>query len=170
MKKLIQLILAGIMIVPMSLNAQQDSKKFVGQYKKQDGFTVVTIGKPVMTMLSLFAKVGMDKEAAQTLKCVHALQVLSFDCRWDKTRGERFNSEALNFCNANNYEELIEVVEHNETVKIFGKTEGETITGLIVLNSSNRASSVDMVCIKGKFSLDELSSITGSFGKKIASN
>ena len=79
MKKLIQMILAGTIIASMSLNAQQDAKSFVRQYKKQDGFTVIAIGKPAMTMISLFAKAGMDREAAEMLKRIDAIQVLAFD-------------------------------------------------------------------------------------------
>jgi len=43
MTKLIKLILVGIMIVPMSLNAQQDTQSFVQQYKKQDGVTKIEV-------------------------------------------------------------------------------------------------------------------------------
>ena len=167
MKKLIQLTLAGMMFATMSLSAQQDTKSFVKQYQKQDGFTTVTIGKPAMRMLSLFARIG-DKEASQLLKHVNAIQVLSFERGWDKNRCKTFSSEALAFCDANGYEELIEVVEYNETVKIFCKTEKDAITGLIILNRSNRSSSAEMVCINGKFTFDDIQSITEGVGKNIA--
>jgi len=168
MKKLIQMILTGTMIVSMSLNAQQDAKNFVQQYKKQDGFTVISIGKPAMCMLSLFAKTSMDREAAEMLKRIDAIHVLVFERGNDKARSESFISDALIFCNVNRFEELIEVVEHNETVKIFGKTEGETIIGLIVLNTSKRGDSAQMVCLTGKFTIDDLQSINGKNGKNIA--
>jgi len=77
MKKLIQMILTGKMIASMSLNAQQDAKSFVQQYKKQDGFTVITIGKPAMSMISLFAKAGMDREAVEMLNRINPVQVLT---------------------------------------------------------------------------------------------
>jgi len=168
MKKLVQMILTGTMIVSMSLNAQQDAKSFVQQYKKQDGFTVITIGKPMMSMVSLFAKASKSSEAAQMLKRINAIHVLDFECGWDKARSESFIREAMAFCDENRYEEFIEVVEHDETVKIFGKTEGEVITGLIVLNRSNRRGSSAMICLTGKFTIDDLQSINGSNGKKIA--
>jgi len=165
MKKLFIMTLAGMMFVNMGLNAQQDTKSFVKQYQKQEGFTTVTIGKPIMRMLSLFAKFD-DDETLQMLKRVDAIQVISFERGSDNNRYETFSNEALAFCNANGYEELIEVTEHSETVKIFGKTEEETITGLIILNRSNRGSSATMVCINGKFTLDDVQSITGNVGKK----
>ena len=168
MEKLIQMILTGTMIASMSLNAQQDAKSFVQQYKKQDGFTVITIGKPAMSMISLFAKAGMDREAAEMLKRINAVQVLVFDSGHDKARSETFTSEALTFFDASHFEELIEVVERDKTVKIFGKTEDETITGLIVLNISNCVGSANMVCLTGKFTIDDLQSINGSNGNKIA--
>ncbi len=164
MKKIFQLILVGMMIVPMSLNAQ-DTKSFVKQYKKQDGFTVVSLGKPAMRMISLFAKAGKDKDASQVLKRVKTIQVLAFD--GSCTKGETFHNEALAFCDANQYEEMIEVVDYDDTVKIFCKTEGEAITGLIVLNRSHRDSSAEMVCLKGKFTYDDLQLITNN-GKNIA--
>ena len=172
MTKLVKLTLIGMMLAPMSLNAQQGAKSFVEQYKKQDGFTVVTIGKPAMRMIYLFAKAGMIMENAdaQILKFVDAVQVISFDSGRDKDRRETFNSEALAFCNASCYEELIEVVvERNETVKIFCKTEDEAITELIVLCSGSERSSVEMVCINGKFAFDDIQTVTGSFEKKLAS-
>ena len=53
MKKLIQLIpLVGMVIAPMS----QDAKSFIQRYTRQDGFSVVTIGKPAMKMISHFIK------------------------------------------------------------------------------------------------------------------
>jgi hypothetical protein len=165
MKKIFQLILVGIMIVPMSLNAQ-DTRSFVKQYRKQDGFTAVTIGKPAMRIISLFAKAGKDKDASQVLKRVKAIQVLAFD--GGRTEGETFHNEALAFCDANRYEEMIEVVDCDDTVKIFCKTEGETVTGLIVLNRSNRDSSAEMVCLKGKFTSADLQLITNDHGKNIA--
>jgi len=67
MKKLFQLIFTGMMIVPMNLQAQQDAKSFVRQYKKQDGFTVITISKPAMSMISLFAKSGMKFKVQKSL-------------------------------------------------------------------------------------------------------
>ena len=166
MTKLIQLTLIGMMIVPMSLNAQQDAKCFVNQYKKQDGITVISIGKPVMKMVGFFAKVGgmADKEEMQMLRCVDAVQVLSID-RGGKHRSDKFNSEALAFCNANRYEELIEVVDSKDMVKIFCKTEGETITDLLILNHSRQGTSSAMICISGKFTLDDLRQVSGNFGK-----
>jgi hypothetical protein len=166
MKKLINLILIGIMMVPMSINAQQDTKSFVQQYKHKDGFTVVNIGKPAIRMVGMIAKVGREEQLSQILKSVDALRVLSFNCEWDKSQTEHFNCEALFFCDAY-YDELIEVVDNNETVKIFGKIENNAITEMIILSCSSH-SSVDMVCISGKFAFDDIQSLCGNFGKKIA--
>lgn len=166
MKKLIQLILAGMMLAPMSLNAQ-DTKSFVKQYKKQHDFTVVTLGKPVMRMLNLFTKKDrMEGDASQILKHTDAVQVLAFE--GGRARGEAFNSEVLDFCTANQYEELIEVTEFGETVKIFCKTEEEAITGLIILNGWNRKYFDEMVCIKGRFTNEDLQTLAGKNGKQIA--
>ena len=164
MKKLVQMTLVGMMFVSMSLNAQQDTKSFVQQYKKQDGFTVITLGKPAITMVSLFAR-GKSREAAQALKNVDALQILDFEAGC-KARAETFNSEALSFINNSRFDEFIEVVDSDDTVKIFCKTEGETITGLVILVRSNLDASEQMVCIKGKFDLDDLLSLNGQFAKK----
>ena len=172
MKKLIQMILTGTMIATMSLNAQQDAKNFVQRYKNQDGFTVLTIGKPAMNMFSLFVKSGMtsdeDKETLQMFRRTDAIQVLAFNRAYDKARSESFITEALNFCDANRYVELIEMVERDETVRIFGKTEGNAITGLIVLNRSNREGSAAMICLTGKFTAADLQSVNGAQGRKIA--
>ena len=150
-----------MMFVTMSLNAQQDTKSFVKQYQKQENFTTVTIGKPAMRMLSLFAK-SADKEASQMLKRMDAIQILEFGRGCEKNRYETFCNEVLAFCNANGYEELIEVAEHNEKVIIFAKTEEAAITGLIILDRSNKG--VDMVCINGKFSFSDIQSMTGKIG------
>ena len=166
MKKITQLILAGMMIISMNLNAKQDTKSFVKQYKNQDGFTVVTIGKPAMKLINLFAKMS-DNEASQIISRVNGIQVLAFDKGWDKNRGEAFNNEALAFCDDNQYDELIEMVESGETVKIFCKIEGESITGLIVLNRANNNSSAEMVCLSGKFTFDDLQTITNRNGKNL---
>jgi len=164
MKKLFIMTLTGMMFVNMSLNAQQDTKSFVKQYQKQDGFTTVTIGKPIVRMLSLFAKFE-DEEVSQIFKHMNAIQILAFERGSNKNRCETFNNEMLVFCNANGYEELVEVVKHDDTVKIFCKTEGDAITGLIILNRSNQGSSAAMVCINGKFTFEDVQSITGNVGK-----
>ena len=165
MKKLIQLILAGIMILPMSLNAQNNAKSFVQQYKKQEGFTVVTIGKPVMKILRLFEN-AMDGNDAAMIRCVDVIHVLNFEGGRDGTRGKPFISEALTFCEANRYEELIEVVEQHETLKFLGKTDGEYITSLIVLTYSNGGNNAEMVCLTGNLTIDVLQAFYGGKGTK----
>ena len=147
-----------MMIVPMSLQAQKDVKSFVEQYKKKEGFTVITIGKPIMSMVGVFAKFGKDKETAEIVKRVSTIQVVDGWCK-------NFFNETVTFCSANQYEELIEIVEHDEIMKIFGKIEGEAITGLIVLSHSHLDNSVDMVSLTGKFTFDDIQSITGNKGK-----
>ena len=159
MKKLIQMILAGMMILPMSLNAQHNPKCFIKQYKNQNGFTVITFGKPAMNMISLIAKAGDEREIAQILKRVDGIQILAFERGRDKAQGETFISEMLAFCKGNRYEEMVEVVGPDETVRIFGKTEGETITGLMILNRSNRGNSTAMISLTGRFTVDDLHTI-----------
>ena len=168
MKKFVQLTLLGMMIVSLSVNAQQDAKSFVQQYKNQDGFTVITIGKPAIRMASLFVRASADKDAAQALKYVEALQILTFNRGWDNSHAEKFNSEALKFFDTNQFEEMIEVVEPDNTVKILCKIESETITDMIILNRSKRDTSVDMVCIKGRFKLEDIHSMSSNFGVKVA--
>ena len=155
MKKLIQLIIAGMMIVSVNLNAQQNTRCFVQQYKKQEGFTVITIGKPAMKMISLFAKASNDKETAQIIKRIDGIQLLVFERERDKIQDKTFIDEMLAFCDDNRYEEMIEVVKNGKTVKIFGKTEDEAITGLMIMNSSNCGDSA-MVCLTGRFAIDDL--------------
>ena len=159
MKKLIQLIFAGMMILPMSLNAQQNPKCFVKQYKNQNGFTVITFGKPAMNMISLIAKAGDEKEIAQLFKRVDGIQILAFERRNDKAPDETFISEMLAFCKDNRYEEMVEVVGPDETVLIYGKTEGKTITGLMILNRTNRGNSTGMVSLTGNFTADDLNNL-----------
>ena len=159
MKKLIQLIIAGMMILPVSLNAQQNPKCFIKQYKKQNGFTVITIGKPAMNMFSLIAKAGDEKEIAQIFKRTDGIQILAFDSRHCMAQGETFICEMLAFCKDNRYEELVEVVGPEETVRIFGRTEGEIITGLMILNRSNRGNSAEVVSLTGNFTVEDLHTI-----------
>jgi hypothetical protein len=156
MKKLIQLIFIGIMLVPMGLQAQQDVRNFVEQYKRRPDFTVITIGKPLMSIAGMIVKFSDDKDAAEIIKRINTIHVVNGED--DKT----FASEALAFCSDNRYEELVEVVESGETTKILGKIEGKIISELIFINSSKVGSSV-MVCLSGRFDMDDV----GYFRKNI---
>ena len=156
MKKIIQLIFIGIMLVPMGLQAQQDVRNFVEQYKRRPDFTVITIGKPLMSIAGMIVKFSDDKDAAEIIKRINTIHVVNGE--GDKT----FANEALAFCSDNKYEELVEVVESGETTKILGKIEGKIISELIFINSSKGGSSV-MVCLNGKFDMDDV----GYFRKNI---
>jgi len=162
MKRIIQLILVGFMIAPIGAKAQQSAKCFVQQYKRQEGFTVVTLGRPMMSFAGLFAKAAKEKEAADMLRRVDGVQILAFEPGRGRMQSERFFSEMMAFVGDNRYEELMEVIEHGNTVKIFGKTADETITGLIVYASSNHGNSTAMVSLTGRFTVDDLQ----NFNKK----
>ena len=167
MKKLVKFILIGMALAPMSLNAQQDAQSFVERYRKYDGFTLVTIEKPAMKMISFLVQAGKEENVEQFINCLDAVQALRFERGQDKIRSESFTNEALAFCNANRYKVFAEATERDESVKIFCKTEGKTVTDMVILCSE--PSHVEMICIKGKIALDDLLVFTGSFGKNIAS-
>ena len=163
MRNLVIFFLLGTVLAPTSLNARQDAKSFVDRYRNQDGFTVVNVEKQAMGIMSQFGMTDVFGNA-------DAVQALIFFRPRDIARSNAFKREALNFVETSRYEELIEVAGVNDTAKIFGKSNGEVITEIIILNRSNRDAFVEMICVSGKFTLNDVMSLSGITDNNIAKN
>ena len=145
-----------------SLNAQKaDTKKFVSQYSKQEGFTVVSLGNGAMKLLSVISKfVISSEEEAQFISNTESIRIVSSSANLSKEKIEAFVSDVLLFCETNEYESFIEVEEFDNSVNIFYSANNDGITGLTILNvSSENDNSVDAIFITGKFSFEDLSKI-----------
>lgn len=141
-----------------------NTRDFVKQYAKKEGFTAVSINKAAMKILSVMSKFDAGDDAAM-LSQIDGIDILTLD------PGRKNNMESLKkdfdaFCKANRYEKMIEVEESSDRVDIYGKLEGEVITGLIVCNNSLGDSSIDLVFLNGEFTPEDVGKIVpGRQGK-----
>ncbi len=144
-----------------------NTKSFVKQYAKKEGFTVVSINKAAMKILSVMSKFSARDDDTAMLSQVDGIYILTLDAG-KKDAVEVLETDFAAFCTANRYEKMIEVEESSELVNIYGKLEGEDVTGLIIWNTSLKDSSVNLVCLNGKFTSGDVEKIISNRGKSIA--
>ena len=140
----------------VSLNAQQhDILAFADQYKKKEGFTVVSLGRATMKILSLIAKSDKsDENGSEFLSKVKSIKIITSD-PMPKNRMDDFVNDVVQFCQIGKLEKLIEVDEPDSSVNIYCRLNDDEITELIILNVETN--SVDAIFIKGNFSFDDIS-------------
>ena len=146
-----------------ALSAQEaDTKSFAKQYAKKDGFTVVTISKAAMKLMTLFSKSDND----DMLSKIDRVQIISAEPR-GQGNANSFTNEVLEFCKANLFEEIMEVEDAKEQVKIFCRSDEGKITDFIIWNYSQSDASTNLVCVNGKFTPENVSTMVNTRGKGI---
>jgi hypothetical protein len=163
-----KLFLAVVLCMSVFAAQAQDTKKFVKQYAGRAQFTVVCINRAAMNMMTLLAKLGVDGDNRKMLAHVKDMQVLSGDYM-SKAQVNALQSDVLAFCAEHNYEQLMEIIDATDVVTVWGCTNGATITGFIICDKSKKGASVELVCINGKFTPEDIPSIVSKTGKSIAS-
>jgi hypothetical protein len=153
MKKVITLLLIALFpLLAMSQNSAID--KVFKKYGDREGFTVVTISKGLLKMVS---NMDDDKESKDFLSRVHQIKVLASE---DHNGDINLYDEVLSDLNKNNYEELMRSKSDGEEVLVLAKKDGDILEELIILVGGKKDNA--LVYISGRMNMRDLEKLSSS--------
>jgi hypothetical protein len=136
-----------------------DVSAFCSKYSKKEGFTVITLNKPVLKFASLMAKLGSGDDDTEFLSKIRKIHIISSDPGLKKDVIEAVRTDAVSFCNSSKYELGIEVNEVDEETKIFIQQANDKVTGFVIWNSTFDVSDVTVVFIEGDFNGSDMEKV-----------
>ena len=157
MKKITTLLLVALFpLLALAQNSAVD--KVFKKYGDRDGFTVVTISKGLLKMVS---KMDDDRESRDFLSRVHEIKILATE---DHKSDINLYDEVLSDLNKSDYEELMSAKSKGEEVLILAKKDGDILEELIILvgGDDNNA----LVYISGKMNMKDLAKLSSSVNIK----
>ena len=157
MKKITTLLLVALFpLLALAQNSAVD--KVFKKYGDRDGFTVVTISKGLLKMVS---KMDDDRESQDFLSRVHEIKILATE---DHKTDINLYDEVLSDLNKSDYEELMSAKSKGEEVLILAKKDGDILEELIILvgGDDNNA----LVYISGKMNMKDLAKLSSSVNIK----
>ncbi|MDR1381533.1 MAG: DUF4252 domain-containing protein [Tannerella sp.] len=161
MKKLA--IILSVFLIAGSVGAEEPgSRSFVKQYSGQEGYSVVTIKKTALKLLSMVARAGgTPKEEMAIFSRIDDIQVLSCPARKDKA--DAFEGALLGFCETNGYESLLQSEESGEVVQIYCALKEDAITSFMIW--SRKGDMVETVFLNGRFTAEDMKKMMDKKGK-----
>ena len=159
MKKFIAILtLAVLMIGVVPALSAKDKKKeiktsdittIVSDYRGKDGFTVFSIGKFGMSMVSKLAKIADDPEAVKIMKGLDKMVIVEY-CDAEQAVKDEFTakiSKALKGA-----ETIMSVKDGGESMNMYGSIsdKGDTIDDLIIFVPEEST----LICFFGKISAE----------------
>jgi hypothetical protein len=143
-KKKLLVLLAILLICPVVMHSQKSVDQIFKEFSKEKGVMRVEVGKFTMTLAGLFTDV----------MGVNGIEVYSFE-ECIPSEKERLNT-AIASLKDKNYETMVSVNEDRERTKILVKTDGETLSELIVLTSGAKPA---LIRIKGKIKPSDIENV-----------
>ncbi len=127
----------------------KDITTLVSSYKGKDGFTVLSIGKFAMSMVTKLTKVADDPEAVKIMEGLDKMVIVEY-CDADQAVKEEFTgkiSQALKGA-----ETIMSVKEGGESMNMYGTISdtGDAIDDLIIFVPEDCA----LICFFGKISAE----------------
>ena len=157
MKKLTTLLLVALFpLLALAQNSAVD--KVFKKYGDRDGFTVVTISKGLLKMVS---KMDDDRESQDFLSRIHEIKVLATE---DHKSDVNLYDEVLSDLNKSDYEELMSAKSKGEDVLILAKKDGDILQELIILVGGKEDNA--LVYISGKMNMKDLAKLSSSVNIK----
>lgn len=155
MKKWIAAIWMALMIT--SVQAQDDAiVKFFSKYMEDDNFSRVYISPKMMQMAGGFLKSEGDlndteeKDLGELMQKVRGIRILS----GEKVDGKGLYQEAMNTLNRNQYEDLMDVQDKEQSLKFMVREENGLVTELLMISGSE--TEFTLLSMLGSFTYQDL--------------
>jgi len=155
MKKWIAAIWMALMIT--SVQAQDDAiVKFFSKYMEDDNFSRVYISPKMMQMAGGFLKSEGDlndteeKDLGELMQKVRGIRILS----GEKVDGKGLYEEAMNTLNRNQYEDLMDVQDKEQSLKFMVREENGLVTELLMISGSE--TEFTLLSMLGSFTYQDL--------------
>ena len=144
MKKYVSILILAALVAAMCLPMEAEAKKkevktsdivaLVSDYRSEDGFEAVVVGKFAMGLVKSLAKMSMDKEDRDALKVISGIKkvvVAEYEDAAPEVRDE-FNKKATALLDK--AEKILEAKDDGDTVHIYGTLakSGEAISDIII--------------------------------------
>lgn len=165
MKKYISILILAALVAAMSTSAGAKKKEvktsnvveLVKEYRSEDGFEAVIVGRFAFGFVKSLAKMSMDKEDKAALKVISGIKkvvVAEYEDAAPETRDE-FNKKAKSLLAK--AEKIIEVKDDGDEVYIYGTLEksGEAISDIVIYIPGDYA----LVCLLGSVSANDMSKL-----------
>lgn len=167
MKKYISILILAALVSAMCLQMEAEAKKkevktsdiveLVSDYRSEDGFEAVVVGKFAMGLVKSLAKMSMDKEDRDALKVISGIKkvvVAEYEDAAPETRDE-FNKKATALLDK--AEKILEAKDDGDTVHIYGTLakSGEAISDIIIHVPTEST----LVCLLGSISANDISKL-----------
>lgn len=151
MKKVFTLLLVALFpLMAMAQNSAID--KVFKKYGDRDGFTVVTISKGLLKMVS---NMDDDRESQEFLSRINSIKVLAQE---DEGSGINLYDEVLSNLDKSEYEELMTARSKSEEVLMLAKKDGDMVLELIILVGGDDDNA--LVYISGRLNMKDLSKLS----------
>lgn len=167
MKKYVSILILAALVAAMYLPMDAEAKKkevktsdivqLVNEYRSEDGFEAVVVGKFAMGLVKSLAKMSMDKEDRDALKVISGIKkvvVAEYEDAASEVRDE-FNKKATALLDK--AEKILEAKDDGDTVHIFGTLakSGEAISDIIIHVPTEST----LVCLLGSISANDISKL-----------
>jgi hypothetical protein len=149
MKKNLLLLIAAIFILTSCEYTPGVSEAFI-KYRFKDGVFTLTVPGWVIRLAS--NSDGIDKNERELLESIDKVRILVVE---DENLNGKINLHkefASKIKSKNHYEELMTVNDNSENVVIYGKTEGDVITEMVLLVSGDDDNA--LIFVRGEISPD----------------
>ncbi len=151
MKRNLLLLIVAIFILTSCEYTPGVSEAFT-KYRFKDG--VFTLSVPGWVIHLASNSDGIDKNERELLQSIDKVRILVVE---DENLNGKINLHkefAAKIKNKNHYEELMTVTDNGENVAIYGKTDGDVITEMVLLVSGENDNA--LIFVRGEISPDVL--------------
>lgn len=140
-----------------SVQAQDDAiRKFFSKYMEDDNFSRVYISPKMMQMAGGFLRSEADtkgeeeKDLGELMQKVRGIRILS----GEKVNGKTLYNEAMNTLNRNQYEDLMDVQDKEQSLKFMVREENGKVTELLMISGSE--TEFTLLSMLGSFTYQDL--------------
>ena len=158
MKKIIAILMLAVMLIgvvqPLSAKDNKEIKtseitSVVSSYKGKDGFTVFSIGKFGMSMVTKLAKIADDPEAVKIMKGLDKMVIVEYH---DAERAVKEEFTAKISKALKGAETIMSVKDGGQSMNMYGaiSDKGDTIDDLIIVVPEEST----LICFFGKISAE----------------
>lgn len=145
-----------MLLAVVSITANAQVKEFE-RYSDTKNITYVYISKSMLQMVGKKANLSIPGVNSYINNIINKLTGIQIITAEEKHTAARLRTETLNFMKDGKYEQLMQVNEDNEKVRIY-HYEGKKQSVIIMLNEE--ASETSVIAFSGSFTLKDMMSLT----------
>ena len=156
-------LLIATICFPIILHAQSALDRLFDKYSGKAGYTTVSINQSMFDLFSAVADGKEDKEFKDISSRLSSIRILSCECKTGANAVQEFYKQVIRLLPASEYQNLMEINDGGETVKLLIKKHGEKISELVMVAGGKDAS---VISLTGDIDLKQVSRLSKSMNIK----